>query len=70
MSIKSRLSALAAVLVCSASLAQPQPTASLHLVFVLDGLRPDSITEAETPHLYRLRKEGVWFEIPMLCFRR
>ena len=51
MSIKSRLSALAAVLACSASLAQSPSTASLHLVFVLDGLRPDSITEAETPHL-------------------
>ena len=62
MSIKSRLSALAAVLACSASLAQSPSSASLHLVFVLDGLRPDSITEAETPHLYRLRKEGVWFE--------
>ncbi|HEY0337474.1 MAG TPA: alkaline phosphatase family protein [Burkholderiales bacterium] len=37
-------------------------TATLHLVFVLDGLRPDSITAAETPNLYRLRTEGVWFE--------
>jgi arylsulfatase A-like enzyme len=35
--------------------------ASLNLVFVLDGLRPDSITAEETPHLWRLREEGVNF---------
>ena len=39
-----------------------QSTATLHLVFVIDGLRPDSIDPAETPNLYRLRKEGVAFE--------
>ena len=36
--------------------------ADLHLVFVLDGLRPDSISETDTPNLYRLRREGTWFE--------
>jgi predicted AlkP superfamily pyrophosphatase or phosphodiesterase len=35
--------------------------AALNLVLVLDGLRPDSITEQETPHLWRLREEGVNF---------
>src|SRR5882757_5134551 len=35
--------------------------ATLNLVFVLDGLRPDSITEQETPNLWRLREEGVNF---------
>jgi arylsulfatase A-like enzyme len=35
--------------------------AALNLVFVLDGLRPDSITPAETPHLWRLREEGANF---------
>jgi predicted AlkP superfamily pyrophosphatase or phosphodiesterase len=35
--------------------------ATLNLVFVLDGLRPDSITEQETPQLWRLRQEGVNF---------
>ena len=35
--------------------------ASLNLVLVLDGLRPDSITEQETPNLWRLREEGVNF---------
>jgi predicted AlkP superfamily pyrophosphatase or phosphodiesterase len=35
--------------------------ATLNLVFVLDGLRPDSITAQETPHLWRLREEGANF---------
>ncbi len=35
--------------------------AVLNLVLVLDGLRPDSITAEETPHLWRLREEGVNF---------
>ncbi|MDB5811191.1 MAG: putative pyrophosphatase or phosphodiesterase, AlkP superfamily [Betaproteobacteria bacterium] len=39
-----------------------QAPAALQLVFVIDGLRPDSITEANTPTLYRLRREGVAFE--------
>ena len=29
------------------------------LVFVVDGLRPDSITAEDTPTLFRLRAEGV-----------
>lgn len=33
----------------------------LVLVFVVDGLRPDSITSADTPTLFRLRAEGVDF---------
>lgn len=53
---------LAAAVACLANLAQAQSAASLQLVFVLDGLRPDSITEAETPSLFSLRKDGVWFE--------
>jgi predicted AlkP superfamily pyrophosphatase or phosphodiesterase len=35
--------------------------AMLNLVLVLDGLRPDAITAQETPHLWRLRQEGVNF---------
>jgi arylsulfatase A-like enzyme len=42
--------------------AQAPGTAALNLVLVLDGLRPDSITAAETPNLHRLRSEGVTFE--------
>jgi predicted AlkP superfamily pyrophosphatase or phosphodiesterase len=33
--------------------------ADLNMVFVLDGLRPDSINPVDTPNLYRLRREGV-----------
>lgn len=33
--------------------------ARLILVFVLDGLRPDSINPVDTPNLYQLRSEGV-----------
>jgi arylsulfatase A-like enzyme len=36
--------------------------ASLYVVLVLDGLRPDSINAADTPNLYRLRTEGVAFQ--------
>ena len=35
--------------------------ATLNIVMVLDGLRPDSITAEETPNLWRLRQEGVNF---------
>ena len=37
------------------------PQASLHIVLVLDGLRPDSINAQDTPNLQRLRTEGVTF---------
>jgi len=33
----------------------------LVIVFVVDGLRPDSITPEDTPTLFRLRAEGVDF---------
>lgn len=35
--------------------------ADLNMVFVIDGLRPDSITESQTPNLFRLRQQGVNF---------
>jgi arylsulfatase A-like enzyme len=35
--------------------------ATLNLVLVLDGLRPDAITPEETPNLWRLRQDGVNF---------
>ncbi|HEX7785923.1 MAG TPA: alkaline phosphatase family protein, partial [Methylomirabilota bacterium] len=31
------------------------------IIFVVDGLRPDSITREDTPTLFRLRAEGVRF---------
>src|SRR5689334_10833645 len=36
----------------------PKP---LTIVFVVDGLRPDSINAQDTPNLYRLSREGVLF---------
>jgi arylsulfatase A-like enzyme len=36
-------------------------TARFVIVFVVDGLRPDAITAADTPTLFRLRSEGVEF---------
>ena len=38
------------------------------IVFVVDGLRPDSITAADTPALHRLRREGVSFEASHASF--
>src|SRR6266849_5168892 len=61
----------AAIGVASGALAQgsragePAPAkagrATLNIVLVLDGLRPDAITPEETPNLWRLRQEGVNF---------
>jgi predicted AlkP superfamily pyrophosphatase or phosphodiesterase len=31
------------------------------IVFVWDGLRPDSVSAGETPNLWQLRQQGVWF---------
>ena len=52
-----------AVTVAAAMTASPAVAgkATLNLVLVLDGLRPDSITEQETPNLWRLREQGVNF---------
>ena len=38
------------------------PRASMQIVLVLDGLRPDSITPVNTPNLDRLRSNGVQFD--------
>lgn len=52
-----------AVTVAAAATAGPAAAgkATLNLVLVLDGLRPDSITAEDTPHLWRLREQGVNF---------
>jgi arylsulfatase A-like enzyme len=50
-----------AAAVAGASLPASAGRATLNIVLVLDGLRPDAITPAETPHLWRLRQEGVTF---------
>jgi len=50
------------IFIVVSNVAHAQSTALLHLVFVIDGLRPDSITPSDTPNLHRLRTEGVTFE--------
>ena len=65
MQIKSAALLLTASLAFIAGAAMPvyaESHATLNLVFVFDGLRPDSITETDTPTLHMLRKQGVWFE--------
>ena len=44
------------------ALAQAPNRAALQMLFVIDGLRPDSINATDTPNLFRLRSEGVNFE--------
>ena len=36
-------------------------TARKAVVVVWDGMRPDTVTEEQTPALWKLRQEGVWF---------
>jgi predicted AlkP superfamily pyrophosphatase or phosphodiesterase len=50
-----------ALLVAIASPAANAGQATLNIVLVLDGLRPDAVTPEETPNLWRLRQEGVNF---------
>jgi arylsulfatase A-like enzyme len=57
-----RACVLACVVISGAASAQGAPRSSLQMVFVLDGLRPDSITETGTPNLYKLRQSGVRFD--------
>jgi len=47
--------------IASAALPANAGRATLNIVIVLDGLRPDAITPEETPNLWRLRQEGVNF---------
>jgi arylsulfatase A-like enzyme len=47
--------------IVGASLPASAGRATLNIVLVLDGLRPDAITPEETPNLWRLRQEGVNF---------
>jgi arylsulfatase A-like enzyme len=51
----------AAAFIAGASLPASAGRATLNIVLVLDGLRPDAITPEETPNLSRLRREGVNF---------
>ncbi|HKA45922.1 MAG TPA: alkaline phosphatase family protein [Burkholderiales bacterium] len=51
--------ATASCLLALAACAQLPGKARLNIVFVLDGMRPDSISIEDTPTLWRLRQEGV-----------
>lgn len=55
-----RLTIPALALAALLSLAQPPPESRrLIAIFVVDGLRPDSINATDTPTIERLRREGV-----------
>ncbi len=45
----------------AAGATENRPSPNKVIVFVWDGLRPDAVNPADTPNLYRLRKEGVEF---------
>ena len=55
------LAGLAAAAIAGVPPAANAGRATLNIVLVLDGLRPDAITPEETPNLSRLRQEGVNF---------
>ncbi len=40
---------------------KPNKISSNVILFVWDGLRPDSVSQQSTPNLYALSKAGVWF---------
>lgn len=50
------------VLSCGLAAQQEPVRQGLTILFVVDGLRPDAITAVDTPNLYRLETEGVFFE--------
>jgi arylsulfatase A-like enzyme len=56
---------LAALLVLAATTfgaGQDRPRGRIFVLMVWDGLRPDSVTQRDTPNLYRLEREGVRFD--------
>src|SRR5262245_48953526 len=53
------MAALCLLAIAGPAAAQLPGKARLNIVFVLDGLRPDSISPEDTPNLWRLRHDGV-----------
>jgi arylsulfatase A-like enzyme len=66
--LQGRYVLLGALLALGCSTAQggpegpPPPGSTRVIIFVWDGLRPDSVSAEDTPNLIRLRDEGVVFE--------
>jgi predicted AlkP superfamily pyrophosphatase or phosphodiesterase len=58
---RTALSFTSALAVFAATLPATAGRATLNIVVVLDGLRPDAITAEETPNLWKLRRDGVDF---------
>lgn len=58
-----RITALLFV-ICTLLYASPKfkSQADLNILFIVDGLRPDQINSQDTPTLFKLAKEGVFFE--------
>jgi predicted AlkP superfamily pyrophosphatase or phosphodiesterase len=46
---------------CATPMSAP-PASTRTIIFVWDGLRPDSVSKQETPNLWSLREAGVWFD--------
>jgi predicted AlkP superfamily pyrophosphatase or phosphodiesterase len=58
---RAALSLTSTLAVIAATLPATAGRATLNIVVVLDGLRPDAITAEETPNLWKLRHDGVDF---------
>jgi hypothetical protein len=58
---RATLALASALAVAAAAVPADAGRATLNIVLVLDGLRPDAITAEETPNLWKLRREGVDF---------
>jgi arylsulfatase A-like enzyme len=59
--LRSTLALASALAILAAALPADAGRATLNIVIVLDGLRPDAITAEDTPNLWKLRREGVDF---------
>jgi predicted AlkP superfamily pyrophosphatase or phosphodiesterase len=61
MQLRSLVGALLLTGAAAAPAAAQTPPKPLTIVFVVDGLRPDSINPTDTPNIYRLAQEGTRF---------
>jgi hypothetical protein len=56
------LAVLVTLTVAPLRAAEGRPRSRIFVLMVWDGLRPDSVTQRDTPNLYRLQREGVRFD--------